>query len=177
MTEPTMPGAPVAPPQKSWLSRNWIWALPVGCLGLIGMAAGAIVLLIGFIFGMIKSSDAYQQPLAKAQADPQVRAALGDPVKDTWYVTGNINLVNDGGSANLQIPLSGPKGEGTLYVVATKAQGTWTFQTMLLKPKSGTDINLIKAEKEPEPPAKPSPPPEEKPAAQPEKEEAPEPKT
>ena len=39
--------------------------------------------------------------------------------------------VNPGsGYADLVIPISGPKGEGTLYVEAEKARGQWYFTTL-----------------------------------------------
>ena len=129
--------------QRGWWFRNWMWAVPLLVLALAGAALGLVV----FIFSLIKSSDAYQQPVAAAKASAEVKAALGDPVTEKWYVMGKINITNDRGYANLQIPLSGPNGDATLYVIGTRAQGTWTYQTMVVKPKSGGEINLLPPDK------------------------------
>jgi hypothetical protein len=128
---------------RNWWSRNWMWALPVGCMGGLALLAGGGALFVVLIFKVIKSSDAFQQPVAAAKANAAVKAALGDPVDDGWYVSGQINITNDSGNANLQIPLSGPKGDATLYVVGTRAQGTWTYQTMKVVPKNAGPIDLL----------------------------------
>jgi hypothetical protein len=140
----TMADAPARQRHPNWWFRNWIWAAPAIALAL----GGGAVLLVMFIFGLIKSADAYQQPFAAAKADARVKAALGEPVGDRWYVTGQIKTQNDAGYANLQIPLSGPKGDATLYVVGTRAQGKWTYQTMKVVPNGGAEIDLLKVEEE-----------------------------
>jgi len=52
-----------SPPQRSWWSRNWKWALPVGCV----------------------------------------------------------------------LPISGPKGSGTLSIVGTRSAGRWQYSTMAVE--------------------------------------------
>jgi len=39
----------------------------------------------------IQNSDAYQTALKAIQEDPQVKHYLGDPVKDSWWITGSTN--------------------------------------------------------------------------------------
>ncbi|MGH8025835.1 MAG: cytochrome c oxidase assembly factor Coa1 family protein [Pseudoxanthomonas sp.] len=107
--------------------------MPLLSAVLLTLFAGAILLLISGIFGMIKSSDAYSHSLQQAQRNPAVVAALGDPVKDGWLVMGNISVNGPTGEANLQIPISGPKAEGDLYVEATKSQGQWNYKTLLVR--------------------------------------------
>ena len=47
------------------------------------------------------------------------------------------------GNADLTIPISGPKGKGTLYVVATKSAGEWTYSKLVVKIDStGETIDL-----------------------------------
>eukprot|EP01102_Stenamoeba_stenopodia_P001861 TRINITY_DN11683_c0_g1_i2.p1 TRINITY_DN11683_c0_g1~~TRINITY_DN11683_c0_g1_i2.p1 ORF type:complete len:197 (-),score=42.61 TRINITY_DN11683_c0_g1_i2:175-765(-) len=38
-----------------------------------------------------KNSDAYQTALKAIQEDPQVKHYLGDPVKDSWWITRSVN--------------------------------------------------------------------------------------
>jgi len=133
---------PPPPQQKGCLGRNWKWMLPVGCLGLI--VAG--VLLIGGIFfaamSAIKSSEVYQGALKVAQTHPAVTERLGQPVKDGWLVKGNIKLDATGGSANLEIPLSGPKNAGTLFVRAVSPEGSWMYERLDLQ-VGGETVSLL----------------------------------
>jgi hypothetical protein len=101
-----------------------------------------LVLLVAFvcsialiIFGAMKSSDVYQGALAKAKTSSAVTQVLGSPIKDGLFLSGSTNVNGASGEANLAIPLSGPKGEGTLYVVATKSAGLWTYSSLILEVK------------------------------------------
>jgi len=125
--------APSAQPQRSWWNRNWKWVVPVGCLVLLLpllAITGFVGTILAIVFGSIKSSDAYEEALARARANPAVVAALGEPVEDGWLVGGNIQVNGPSGSADLSSSLHGPKGKGTLYVVATKSAGRWEYQTL-----------------------------------------------
>jgi hypothetical protein len=120
------------PPRKSWLGRNWFWFIPVGCVGMLVIAISFVALLVMAVFGMMKSSDAYKDAVAQAKANPAVQAALGVPIDEGMLITGNVNVNNDSGDANLAIPLSGPNGAGTLYVEAVKSAGEWSYSTLRL---------------------------------------------
>jgi hypothetical protein len=52
--------------------------------------------------------------------------------------------VNGGsGDADLTIPISGPKGKGTIYAVATKSAGEWTYSKLVVKiDRTGDAIDL-----------------------------------
>jgi hypothetical protein len=104
--------------------------VPVGCLGLLVVFAGFIALLGGVLMGGMKSTDAYREALARAQASPEVREALGEPVKAGWFVQGNVNVSGPSGNADLSVPLSGPKGKGTLYITAKKQAGKWEYEVL-----------------------------------------------
>ena len=86
--------------------------------------------IIVFVFSVMKSTDVYKTALNRAKANPEVMAALGTPIKDGLFVSGNTHGDGASGEANLSIPLSGPKGSGTVYVVATKVAGRWNYSTM-----------------------------------------------
>ena len=42
-----------------------------------------------------------------------------------WFIAGGIEETRGFGKAELAIPVSGPKGKGTLYVGAVKEAGIW----------------------------------------------------
>jgi Cytochrome oxidase complex assembly protein 1 len=134
---PPIPAA--APKQKDWFSRNWFWLIP----GIIVIFA---VLVCGgafALFGAMKSSDAYKSAVAIAQNDPRVIDALGKPIMPGYLLTGNINVTNDSGEADISIPISGPHATGTVHAVATKSGGLWRFSTLVAHiDKTGEDIDL-----------------------------------
>ena len=122
------PGSEPAP--KNWWSRNWKWVVPVGVLAPILVCGGFVTLLVSFVFGLMKNSGAYQEAVAAARADTAVVAALGTPIEEGFFVTGNIELNNTSGYADLAIPISGPRGEAVIYVVAKKSGGRWSYSTL-----------------------------------------------
>lgn len=143
MTEPMRP----AQPQTSWWSRNWKWAVPVGCLVLLLpllALTGFVGAILAIVFGTIKSTDVYEEALARARSSPAAIEALGQPIEDGWLMGGNIQVNGPSGSADISIPLEGPKGEGDLYVVASKSAGRWEYQTLELEVDGREDrIDLL----------------------------------
>ena len=83
----------------------------------------------------MKSSDAYKGALARAKAEPAVVAALGSPIEDGMFVSGSTNVNGASGNANLAIPIHGPKGKATLYVVAEKSLGAWNYSNLVVEVK------------------------------------------
>ena len=129
---------------KNWWGRNWKWFAPIGCLGSLILFAGFIALIMCLVFGMMKSSDAYKDALSKAKRDPFVQETIGTPIEEGMFITGNINVSGPSGQADLCIPISGPDGKATIYVVAAKSAGQWTFSTLVVEIKESKQrINLI----------------------------------
>lgn len=132
-------------PAPSWWARNWKWLVPTGCLTGVAGLAGFIALIVGLVFGLIKSTTPYQQALARAQKDPVVIGRLGAPINGGLLVSGSVNLSGGTGQANLAIPLQGSRGRGTLYVQARQSSGTWTYSTLTLQPDgAGGPISLLR---------------------------------
>ena len=131
-------------PRPGWWSRNWKWFVPTGCCLaplVIGACFAAFLVLV--VFSALKQSDAYKIAVARAKADSRVMAALGTPVTEGWYLSGNTNVSGGSGDADLSIPISGPKGKGTIYAVATKSANEWTYSKLVVKIDStGETIDL-----------------------------------
>jgi len=134
-------------PRPSWWSRNWKWVVPVIALAGILLAAvpvAAIYFFAQFFLHSMKSSGGYQEALAAARADPAVVQALGTPIKDGWFPSGNIESSGSTGESDLAIPVSGPNGSGTLYVRATKYMGDWRLTMLVLQVEgTGERIDLL----------------------------------
>jgi hypothetical protein len=141
-TLPSTPGPP-----KGWFDRNWKWILPVGCLGFVVLSSafvGGVFLLVETSF---RNSDVCAQALARAQADPQVVAGIGQPLKAGWLITGDINVYGSSGRADVSIPIIGPNGKGKIYAVARKTAGVWEFETLQVEVQGRPErIDLLRIE-------------------------------
>jgi len=127
----------------NWWGRNWKWFVPVGCLSMILLFCAFLAVVFGAASGMMKSSDAYKHALALAEASPAVTEALGSPIHPGWFTSGSIKTTGATGEAQLEIPISGPKGKGKIYVEGTKSAGEWTYSKLdVLVEASGERIDL-----------------------------------
>jgi hypothetical protein len=125
MSTPSYPLHP-EPMKKSWLEQNPNWKIPVGCLTLVFLIALFVVVLMRVVTASFRSSDVYKQALAQAASNSQVRELIGEPLKPAWLISGQLN-VSGTGSANLSLPISGPRGKGAIRAVANKSGGVWRF--------------------------------------------------
>jgi TonB family protein len=134
------------PPQqqpKGCLGRNWKWMVPLGCVSLLLVLATVIGGIVFFAMSAVKSSDVYQGALKTAQTHPAAIERLGEPIKDGWLVKGNVSFQGGSGSANFDVPLSGPKNSGTLHVHAINDGGAWMFETLDLEVAGGGTVSLL----------------------------------
>lgn len=139
----TQPGN-TQPQRTHWWGRNWKWFVPTGCLGLLLLLAAFIAFIIAIVFGAMKSSDAYRTALTRAKSNPAVVNALGSPIEAGFFVSGKTNVSGSSGNADMTIPISGPHGKGTIYFVASKFAGEWTFSKLVVEvEKTGQRIDLI----------------------------------
>lgn len=130
--------------RRKGAGRKWLWIVPVGCLGSLGVVVGIALFVLWLVFGLLKSSEPYRLAMTMAQADARVAAALGEPVEPSRFLTGNIEVSGDTGHAELTIPLSGPKGRGSLHVVANMSGGRWVVEEAVLTVgQSGERIDFL----------------------------------
>jgi len=93
---------------------------------------------------MMKSSDAYQSAVQQARHNRAVITAIGEPITEGFFTTGSINTNDSSGSANLVIPISGPRGDAIIYVSATKDLGRWKFDDLVVDIEKTSDrIDLL----------------------------------
>jgi hypothetical protein len=137
------------PPQKTWLGRNWKWLVPsILVLGLL-VIIGFFTLLLYGVSSMMKSSDAYKVAVERAQNDENVIQAIGEPMQEGLFASGNIHTSGSSGHADMAIPLSGPKGDATVYLVAEKVAGQWQYSDLMVEIESSKNrIDLLKSEEQ-----------------------------
>jgi hypothetical protein len=139
---PTLQGSAVGLVQrKSWLGRNWKWLLLATFLFMVCFGLGIFALIMSWM----RSSDVALEAVARAQANPAVAQRLGGRVEEGWLTSGSINVGTGGsGDANLTVPISGPKGNGAVYVTARRIAGVWNYSEMIAGIEStGEKIDLL----------------------------------
>ena len=131
-------------PQPSWWKRNWKWVVPVGgCLTMLVL----LVVFVGSIFygvtTMFEGSDPYKYAFEKINEDEQLVELLGSPIVKDGMVQGSLNYNNGDGKADMKIPISGPKGSGTLYINATSGGDEWTYHEIRVEIKDNETFDLL----------------------------------
>jgi Cytochrome oxidase complex assembly protein 1 len=141
--ESTSPLPPMPPlPPKNWWSRNWKWLVPTGCLTFTALVVLFVVCITFFVFSILKSSDVYKTAVSRAKTNQRVATALGIPIQEGMFAWGKSNVNGPSGDADLAIPISGPNGKATIYAVATKSAGEWTFSKLIVKVDGGETFDL-----------------------------------
>ena len=118
--------------------------MPAGCLGTLTLFIAFVVSIAVIVFSAVKSTDVYKDALARARVNPSVIEMIGSPIKEGFLVSGNTNVNGASGEANLSIPISGPKGKGTIYVAASKSLGRWDYSGLIVEiAKTHQRIDLL----------------------------------
>jgi Cytochrome oxidase complex assembly protein 1 len=139
-TPPPLPDQP----KRNWWTRNWKWFVPTGCLTMLVLFVVFISSIVLIVFGALKSTDVYKDAVAKAKANAAVVEALGSPIEEGMFVSGSSNVNGASGESNLSIPISGPKGKGTIYLSAKKSAGRWEYDSLVVEvQKTRERIDLL----------------------------------
>ncbi|MNT77742.1 Cytochrome oxidase complex assembly protein 1 [compost metagenome] len=67
--------------------------------------------------------------MTAVQNNTLVVEKLGSPIETDGMVSGNVTSTNDVRTCDVQVPIKGPKGKGTLFVVGEK-RGKWKYSEM-----------------------------------------------
>jgi hypothetical protein len=103
----------------------------VGLLAPASLFALFVIPLLFAIDAEMRNSGAYKLSVNTAQASPCVTSILGSPFKPGWMTSGSIQESSIEGSADLSIPVTGPKGKGNLDVRAKKLNGSWNLNSLI----------------------------------------------
>lgn len=130
--------------ESAWHKNPWVWGSCGCCAGCI-----AIPLVMIAVFGigaltLIGQTDIYQRAVDRARAHPAAIAALGEPIETSWMGgSASINIEDDGGFAELKVPIEGPEGSGSLYARATKRGDEWIFDELWIDLDGGGEVDLL----------------------------------
>ena len=138
-----MTAVPPPLPQRDWAQRNRLWFLPLLVLLGLSLIVGIVGGGIGLIIKSMKSHPAYIEALARARQSPEVAVALGKPIEPGAFVMGSVSGDADGGHAFITVPLTGPKAEAKLSVVAFNDGKAWEYTSMAVTLADGREISLL----------------------------------
>src|SRR5271170_7074247 len=105
-----------APVKRSWLDRHGRWKVVFGGLlliGVIGVFGAAVFTLVEASF---RNSAVYQEALARARQNSQVKDRVGAPLQPGRVLQGQLNTSGSSGTARMAIPVTGPRGKATIYL-------------------------------------------------------------
>ena len=125
--------------RSAW-RRNGKWLLALGATATLAILVVSVLFVVRTV---LRSSDVYRQAVAAAKNAPAVAEALGAPIGEGLIATGHISVSGPSGSAELAIPLSGPKGDGTLFLAARKSVDEWVFSKLVFA-AGGTRLDLLR---------------------------------
>lgn len=134
----TLGPLPEAPPPRS--PARWV---ALGCSAAIVACLVFALGIVAFVLGTVRRSGAYQLAASQVRESPAVREALGQPIREGWWVTGSVNVSGPSGKASLSFPVSGPRGEGTVYVDAVKQVGEWDLRLLEVRLGNGERLDLL----------------------------------
>jgi len=129
---------PVEKTRQSWLQAHWKLVLAAS----VGLALCATIA----VFASLRSSDVVKLAVATAESNSALADRLGRPLDTGWFVTGKLEVTPASGHAELAIPVSGPKGKGTIYVDGRKRAGVWHLEMLQFGAEgSGQRLDLLAA--------------------------------
>ncbi len=132
---------PIPPQPPASTIPTWKIVTSVLTVSIVAIAIFAVS-LFAFVEKSLRSSTAYAMAMDRAQASGCVAKTLGEPWAAKGSISGNLSTNNDGGDADLEIPIHGPKDSGSLHVEAKEISGTWTINSLRVEHGDG-QIQLV----------------------------------
>ncbi|MEP9374074.1 cytochrome c oxidase assembly factor Coa1 family protein [Mesorhizobium sp. KR1-2] len=124
--------------------RNWAIAGAIIWAAVIGLFASMFVV----VPISMRNSDAYRISMEAVRADPQVSEALGEHISSKFWIFGTISVQPGGtGAAQMEIPVQGDKGTGTVTSHAVRTEGEWVMR-LLVVTIDGVDAPIVLVNKD-----------------------------
>ncbi|CAM1345340.1 cytochrome c oxidase assembly factor Coa1 family protein [Tenacibaculum amylolyticum] len=138
--------------QKSWMGRNWPWALPVGC------CSGCLILIVVVVFGVgtavfgiideLAEVSPIEEAINIAEKNDKILEYIGKDIETEGFPNGKISIKNDEGDVDFRIQIIGNRGVGTLVVRGIRSDKKWVYEDLyVIIKESGERINLLENRK------------------------------
>ncbi len=125
------------------------------------MIVALVLGIIGFVFYLIKNSEANQIAQEVLRKDPAVYEAIGE-VQDIGWPIGSVSTSGGGtGQASFSMSVEGSKGKGKYFATLAKVNGIWRMTSGRMQLPDGRSIPVGAAVSPPVPElpdARPAPP-------------------
>jgi hypothetical protein len=139
---PLVPG----PVTRSWLDRHARWKIPLGCLIVILLFCAFVAVIFTVLDISFRNSIVYKEALARAGRSPEVASRIGEPLQAGRVLQGQLNVTGSTGTANMKIPITGPRGKATILLDTRKADGAWVFRTLEVQFEGQSDaVDLLES--------------------------------
>ena len=109
---PTPPITKTDPTPRMVVAKLEMVRAHAAALALIAMAVAFVAVIVFVVFGAMKSSDVYKLAVARAKADPRVTSALGTPISEGMFMSGNTNVNGGSGRSGSRDSNLGPERQG-----------------------------------------------------------------
>jgi hypothetical protein len=128
--------------RQSWFHRNWKWFVPT----LLVMAVVCFgVMVLSLVQYSFRNSGVFEMALVRARHSPRVVEAVGPSIKTGWFIGGSIQTKGATGWAELSIPISAERGEGTVFIRASKRANVWEPSVLVFENDGGDEsIDLLR---------------------------------
>ncbi|MFT5193599.1 MAG: hypothetical protein ACI9EW_002700 [Cellvibrionaceae bacterium] len=105
-----------------------------GCILLVVLIFGCIGTISAGALYYITNSEFYAMAVEAAQENPRAIDVLGAPIEGGLLVTQfSVERSNGGGTALIEVPVSGPKSSGTVHLNAVRSNDAWVINTVELE--------------------------------------------
>lgn len=131
--------------RKSWFNRNWKWVVPTGgCLFLLILIVGFVSSIFFGVTAMLSNSQAHSDAMTRATSNEIVIDRLGQPIESNGMNGGSVHYKNGHSSADITIPIKGPKGAAVIRVEGSGVDEIWTYKKMeVFFPESDEIVTLL----------------------------------
>jgi Family of unknown function (DUF6159)/Cytochrome oxidase complex assembly protein 1 len=134
----SLPGeeTPISPRSGHQVGRILQWAM--AGLATVAMLAVAGLFSLGiYVFHRLGNLPVSQGAISRVASAPAVTAVLGSPIKAGFIFSGSFSPHDAPPHAEFNFPISAPHGTAAVEVRATKADGIWHYEQMVVRPSDG----------------------------------------
>lgn len=115
----------------------------IGCLtvlGVIGLISLCGFALVGGVMLNIRNSEPVEQTMTILNNDETAVSLLGSPIELGLFVSGSFETTSASGFADFNMPVSGPNGDGRVFVQAIQSAGQWQVDNLILETENERHI-------------------------------------
>lgn len=124
--------------KRKWLYRNWWWFVPA----VVAVSAGGGFLVLTLAIFIMKSSPVYIAAVEVARRDDRVISQLGEPIEPGFIISGSTESTSNFTRSVMEVPLSGPRGSGTLRFTGLVSEGQVDFHELVFVDLEGKHLDI-----------------------------------